>query len=104
MANKESSQQDTGSARLIFSLPKPLVAELEQYARLVRNGNKSGFVADAIRSYIDHFRKNRHTQRLRQSYAQAANESRRVNREWEPLDDETWARIDETDRPSRHRI
>jgi len=60
----------------------------------LRDGNKSGFVADAVRSYIEHFRKRRHTQLLRQSYAQSASHSRKLNREWEPLDDETWARLD----------
>jgi metal-responsive CopG/Arc/MetJ family transcriptional regulator len=103
MASKESPHHDTGSARLIFTLPKPLARELEQYARLLRNGNKSGFVADAIRSYIDHFRKRRHTQLLRQSYAQAAEDNRAVNREWEPLDDETWSRLDEAERQPKPR-
>jgi metal-responsive CopG/Arc/MetJ family transcriptional regulator len=90
-----SPHAETGSERVIFTLPKALAADLEEYARLLRNGNKSGFVADAIRSYIDHFRKRRHTQLLRQGYAQAAEQSEAVNREWEPLDDETWKRLDE---------
>ena len=38
-----------GSERMIFTLPKALAGELEEYARLLRDGNKSGFVADAIR-------------------------------------------------------
>jgi ribonucleotide reductase beta subunit family protein with ferritin-like domain len=103
MASKESPHDHTGSARLIFTLPKPLVSELEEYAQLLRNGNKSGFVADAIRSYIDHLRKRRHTQLLRQSYIQAAEDSRAVNREWEPLDDVTWARLDEAERQPKPR-
>ena len=40
--NDTSKQQ-----RVIFSLPKALVEELQKYAGLVRGGNKSGFVADA---------------------------------------------------------
>jgi metal-responsive CopG/Arc/MetJ family transcriptional regulator len=80
---------------MIFTLPKPLAAELEEYARVLRGGNKSGFVADAVRSYIDHFRRRRHTALLRSSYAAAADQSRALAREWELLDDETWARLDQ---------
>jgi hypothetical protein len=36
--------------RVIFSLPRELVAEIRRYASELRGGNKSGFVADAIRS------------------------------------------------------
>ena len=38
--------------RVIFTLPRKVVAHLERYARIVRGGNKSGFVADAIEAYI----------------------------------------------------
>jgi hypothetical protein len=93
-----SHPHSTGSERLIFTLPKSLAAELEEYARVLRNGNKSGFVADAIRSYIEYFRKRRHTQLLRESYAAAAEAGQAVNREWEPLDDETWARLDQLEK------
>ena len=79
----------------MFSLPRPLVAELEEYARVLRNGNKSGFVADALRAYIAHFRRLRHTALLRESYGAAAEAGRKIAREWEPLDDETWSRLDE---------
>jgi hypothetical protein len=92
---KEKQHADTGSERVIFTLPKNLTVELEEYARIHRNGNKSAFVADAIRSYIAFLRKRRHTQLLRQGYAQAAEQSRAINEEWEPLDDETWARLDQ---------
>jgi metal-responsive CopG/Arc/MetJ family transcriptional regulator len=95
------SSKETGTERMIFTLPRPLAAELEKYARAVRNGNKSGFVADAIRAYIDYYRKRRHTQLLRESYAASAEEGRAIAREWEPLDDETWARLDALERSSR---
>jgi metal-responsive CopG/Arc/MetJ family transcriptional regulator len=88
-------KKKTGSERVIFTLPRSLTAELEAYARLLREGNKSGFVADAVRSYIDHFRKRQHTQLLREAYARSASHGRRISHEWEPLDDETWARLDE---------
>jgi len=61
-----------GSERVIFTLPAGLAAELEEYAQILRRGNKSGFVADAIRGYIDSFRKRRHTPLLRQGYAESA--------------------------------
>lgn len=102
MSSKETGQrQESGSERMIFTLPKPLAAELKEYARALRSGNKSGFVADAIRSYIDYYRKRRHTALLRDAYAASAEKSRAIAREWEPLDDETWARLDELER--RHK-
>jgi metal-responsive CopG/Arc/MetJ family transcriptional regulator len=96
---KHGSSRETGSERLIFTLPRTLVAELEKYARALRAGNKSGFVADALRSYIDQFRRRRHTQLLRDSYAQAAAAARAVQRQWESLDEETWARLEEAEAP-----
>jgi metal-responsive CopG/Arc/MetJ family transcriptional regulator len=101
---KPHAARKSGSERLIFTLPHALVAELEEYAAALRGGNKSGFVADALRAYIDQFRRRQHTQRLRQSYAQAADAARAVQREWEPLDDETWAKLDGLERrPRPHR-
>ena len=95
---RSSHQREARSARVIFTLPKPLVIELERYADAVRNGNKSGFVADAIEGHIQQFRRRRHTALLRKSYAAAAEESRAIAEEWEPLDDETWARLDKLER------
>ena len=102
MSTKQSLHAGNAtSERVIFTLPKSLAAEVETYAQVLRGGNKSGFVADAIRSYIEYFRKRRHTQLLRDSYAASADESRGVNREWEPLDDETWKRLDQIDKHSK---
>jgi hypothetical protein len=70
---------------------------------MLRNGNKSGFVADAIRSYIAYFRKRRHTQLLREGYAAAADQSRAISEEWEPLDAETWAQLDQTEQLTKDR-
>jgi len=88
----------------MFTLPRSLAADLGEYANAVRNGNKSGFVADAIRSYIEHFRNRRHTELLRRSYAASAGDSQAVNRAWEPLDDETWARLDHAEEATKSRI
>jgi hypothetical protein len=83
------------SKRVTFTLPKPLAAKLAEYARVLRGGNKSGFVADAVRSYIDQFHRPRHTALVRKSYAAAATHARELARVWTPLDHETWARLDE---------
>lgn len=102
MSTQESdSRRGSGSERMMFSLPKTLVAELETYARVMRGGNKSGFVADALRAYIDHFRRKRHTAKLRESYKASAEKSLAIAREWEPLDDELWSRLDELERKPR---
>ena len=97
----QGSPSGAGSERVIFTLPKSLAKELDEYARVLRGGNKSGFIADAIRAHIDHFRRRRHTARLRQSYAAAAEQSRAVAREWEPLSDATWAQLDQLEAKSK---
>ena len=81
--------------RMIVSLPAPLVARVRRLADIVRDGNKSGFVADAIQAYIDHLRKPRHTEKLRQSYAASAGDSAAIAQAWERLDDEAWVRLEE---------
>jgi metal-responsive CopG/Arc/MetJ family transcriptional regulator len=80
--------------RMIFTLPRSLANEIRRYADAIRGANKSGLVADAVRWYLDHLRKARHTARLRESYAQCASKSREINQEWQRLDDEVWARLD----------
>jgi hypothetical protein len=82
---------------VIFSLPKGLVADLEYYAGLVRGGNKSGFAANALHAFISRLRKMRHTRQLRESYAAAAGESLAVAREWDPLSDEVWAKLEKAE-------
>ncbi|HEV3082088.1 MAG TPA: hypothetical protein VGY66_20065 [Gemmataceae bacterium] len=42
----------------------------------------------------DPFGKGFHTKLLRQAYLQSANQGGTINRDWEPLDDEAWARLD----------
>jgi metal-responsive CopG/Arc/MetJ family transcriptional regulator len=83
--------------RVIFSLPKSLVEDVRRYAAVAHGGNKSSFVATAIRSYIDQLRKRRHTARMREAYAAAAGQGRTVAEEWKSLDEEVWAKLDETE-------
>jgi hypothetical protein len=83
---RPSHSEKTRSARVMLTLPKSLAAEVEEYAGILRQGNKSGFVADAIRSYIGMYRKLRHTRRLRESYAASARKGLTLDRKWE----ETW--------------
>jgi hypothetical protein len=80
--------------RVIFSLPPDLVADVQRYAAQVRGGNKSGFVADALRCYIEHLHKACHTAKLREAYAAAAGAGLAITREWEPLDAEAWEQLD----------
>jgi metal-responsive CopG/Arc/MetJ family transcriptional regulator len=83
--------------RVIFSLPRSLAGEVRRYADAVRNGNKSGLVADALRWYLGQIRKARHTAKLRESYSQAAEQGRQISGEWQHIDDEMWAKLDELD-------
>ena len=94
--NDDRSRQQ----RVIFSLPPELVADVQRYASKLRGGNKSGFVADALRSYIDHLHKARHTAKLRKAYATSAQAGLAITRQWEALDAEAWARLDQ-DKPHR---
>lgn len=95
MAQKTGTQKRPKTARALFTLPAPLMDEVERYADLMRGGNKSGFVADAVRSYIDRIRKAHHTAKLRESYAAAARQSLEISEEWQPLDEELSAKLDE---------
>lgn len=81
--------------RVIFSLPRPLVTEMKKYASVCRAGNKSGFVADAVRAYITSLRRHRHMAKLRDSYAQSAQDSLATTREFAHLDQEAWIKLDE---------
>jgi hypothetical protein len=89
--------------RVIFTLPPKLVADVKRYAAQLRGGNKSGFVADALRSYIDQIHKAHHTAKLREAYAASAAAGRAITRQWEPLDAEAWARLDKEKRQRKGR-
>ncbi len=95
----KNAHRNAGSTRerVIFTLPKRVVARLERYAGLVRGGNKSGFVADAIEAYISHLRKAAHTRKLRKAYAASAGENLSIARAWELLSDEVWAKLEESE-------
>lgn len=78
----------------MFTLPEPLLRELDSYARAVNEGNKSGFVSDAIAQRITWLRKARHTIKMRDSYHQSAKDNLRITKEWEELDDQLWRKLD----------
>lgn len=84
--------------KVMVSLPSSLVEQLGKYAEAVNEGNKSGFVADAIREKIDYLRKTYHTMKMRQAYKAAAEDSLQITKEWEELDDELWHRLDELEK------
>lgn len=98
--SKARDRSKTRHARAIFTLPPELLAEAKKFASAFHEGNNSGFVAAAIRNYIDHLRKVRHTAKLRESYAAAAGEARQVAHEWDAASEEAWAMLD---RPARER-
>ena len=91
---KKSNRSKTSYQRVIFTLPPELLVEARQFAGVFHNGNNSGFVAAAIRNYIDHLRKLRHTKKLRESYAAAVVDARQVSAEWDTVSDEAWAMLD----------
>ncbi|MGH7135271.1 MAG: hypothetical protein ACREHD_05985 [Pirellulales bacterium] len=80
--------------RAIFTLPPELLEETRKFANVFHKGNNSGFVAAAIRNYIDHLRKSRHTAKLRASYAASAADAGKVAEEWNGVSDEAWAMLD----------
>ncbi|HUY35220.1 MAG TPA: hypothetical protein VMV69_20915 [Pirellulales bacterium] len=87
--------------RVIFSLPPELAGEARRYADAFHEGNSSGFVAAAIRSYIEQLRKTRHTARLRSSYAAAARHGAAVAREWDAAAEDAWRKLDVVNTRSR---
>jgi DNA-binding transcriptional MocR family regulator len=81
--------------RQLFTLPPHLVEQIETYADICRGGNKSGFVADAVEAYINSLGHYRHAQKLRAAYTAAAHQSQLVAADFEHLDNEIWARLDQ---------
>lgn len=93
--SKRTKHRRQKSERMIFTLPRSLADDIRLFADGIRGSNKSGFVADAVRWYVDYLRKTRHTSRLRESYARSAERSHQICNEWLPLDQEVWAKLDE---------
>jgi hypothetical protein len=89
--------------RVIVTLPRPLASRLRRYAEIFRQGNKSGFVADAVEAHIEHLRKVRNTARLREAYAASADAGASIAREWEQIDDESWRKLDKLENASREK-
>lgn len=84
--------------KVMLSLPEPLLKEIEKYARVLADGNRSGFVAKAVEEKIEYLRKAHHSQKMREAYTAAAQDSLRLTQEWEPLDDEVWHQLDEIEK------
>lgn len=82
---KSSKRSKANYQPVIFTLPRELLVEAEQFAAAFHSGNNSGFVAAAIRHYIDHLRKVRHTKKLRESYAAAVADARRAAEDWDDV-------------------
>ena len=74
------------TSRELFSLPHELATKLRKYADRYRDGNKSGFVADAIESYIARLQHEHRRSQLRQSYKAAAEDTKAIYRDWSQLE------------------
>lgn len=79
----------------MFSLPESLLRELGSYARVINEGNKSGFVSDAIAQRIEWLRKARHTMNMREAYRASAARNRKILEEWRDVDAEAWQKLDQ---------
>lgn len=86
--------------KALFSLPEPLLKDIEQYAKKVADGNKSGLVAKATEAYIDYLHRIEHTKKMREAYKASAAESRRIAREWRFVDAETARMLDDEEKTS----
>ena len=91
----------TNHERVLVSLPRTTAAKLTKYAKACRHGNKSGFVTDAIEAYVSSLHRQRRTQKLRESYAASAEHARRLAEDWQVLDEETWARLDQLEQEAK---
>jgi metal-responsive CopG/Arc/MetJ family transcriptional regulator len=81
--------------RVLYTLPSVVVQNIDHYAKKVRRGNKSGFVADAIKAYIALLKKNVETNRLRDAYALSAQDSMKISGEWQVADAELDKALDD---------
>ena len=90
-----ADQSNALQEQAVFSLPPALLREAKRFAKEYHNGNNSGFVAAAIRGYIDHLRKLRHTEKLRASYAAAAKrQDQDIAADWDGVSEEAWSMLD----------
>jgi len=99
--DKPARQKTATHQRMLVSLPRPVVEQVNKYARICRKGNKSGFVADAIEAYVEALRRYRRTQKLRHSYAAAAAHSLTIAAQWQQLDDEAWTKLDQLEQSAQ---
>jgi metal-responsive CopG/Arc/MetJ family transcriptional regulator len=83
--------------KVMLSLPDALVKELERYARMLNQGNKSGFVAQAIEDKIQYLRKAHYTEKMRESYKAAAARNKHIMEDWKHVDAEMARRLDKAD-------
>ena len=89
------NDSSTHRRRTLYTLPSAVVKNIDTYARKIRQGNKSGFVADAIEAYIKLLQKKVETNRLRDSYALAAQDNLKTAQEWQVADAELDKALDE---------
>ena len=89
------SDSYTNRERVLYTLPSAVVQSIDKNSRKIRKGHKSGFVADAIEAYIALLKKKVETNRLRDSYALAAQDNLKILQEWQVADAELDKALDE---------
>lgn len=75
------------SKRINVILPDTTAAVLE---RVVPNGNRSGFISQAVLHYVKTRSRQNLGQRLKQGYLANAQRDLDIAQEWFPLEEEAW--------------
>lgn len=75
---------------VICTLSNELVAEVRRFASLYYEGNSDNLVEAALRSYFVRLRKELHTAKMRDSYAAASTEGRKVAADWDSMSTKVW--------------
>jgi len=75
--------------RISITLPDETLRLLD---RVVKKGDRSRLIAEAVRSYVHGVGKAGLRKQLKEGYQRNAKRSRRIAEEWFPLDEEAWQR------------
>ncbi len=73
--------------KINITLPEQTAYLIEH---LTDNANRSSFVEDAVKYYIEHVEKIRIREQLKQGAIRRAERDLRLSREWDEMEDNTW--------------
>jgi len=73
--------------RINITLPEETLRLLD---RVVKKGDRSRLIAEAVRSYVHGVGKANLRRQLKEGYQRNAKRSRRIAEEWFPLEEEAW--------------